>query len=434
MAYPHSPARRKYTFVGIDPGTTIGVAIIDLEGKPIEVFSSKNYSCSDVVERIIAHGNPLIVASDVTPTPSTVKRISRIFSSPIHELEESLAIEEKIELTKGRGYKYNNAHERDALAACVNAFRRYKKKFSQVHRKTPPDVDVEEVKAMVIKGVSISDAIDRLIRAKEEKEAEKEMKIWGARRKKSGDKQPTKKGSERTDENELRLSRRIMKGKDDKIEMLEELTAALKTKLAEKEGELANLHSQVATLKTVRKREIEKTEEIIRREKEIKRLKEKLKEREGENAELRQIVEELKGKREVKVEGGKKIKVIRSFSRNAILDTDRKYGLKRGDVVFLEDGSGGGASTAELLASKGVAAVIYGKELSHFAAGKFFESGIPAFSTGEIPLLLKEESEGKGRGDFAFVDERLLREKTEEWKKERKRGKRGEKYRTLYFK
>jgi predicted RNase H-like nuclease (RuvC/YqgF family) len=134
----------------------------------------------------------------------------------------------------------------------------------------------------------------------------------------------------------------------------------------------------------------------------------------------------------VKVKGGKKIKVIRSFSRNAILDTDRKYGLKRGDIVFLEDGSGGGASTAELLASKGVAAVIYGKELSHFAADKFFESGIPAFSTGEIPLLLKEESEGEGGGDFAFVDERLLNGKLEERK--RKREKRREKYRTLYFK
>ena len=420
MAYSSAKFRR-YIIVGIDPGTTIGVAIIDLKGKPIEVFSSKNYSCSDVIERIISRGNPLIVASDVTPTPSTVKRISRIFSSPVHELDESLSTEEKIALTKGRGYKYNNVHERDALAACVNAFRRYKKKFSQVHRKTPPGVDVEEVKAMVIKGVSISDAIDRLIRAKEEKEAEKEMKIWDARRKESGDKQPAKKGSERTDENELRL-RRIMKGKDDKIEMLEEFTAALKTRLEEKEVELTNLHSRVATLKTARKREIEETEEITRREKEIKRLKEELKARAGENAELRQIVEELKGKREVKVKGGKKIKVIRSFSRNAILDTDRKYGLKRGDVVFLEDGSGGGASTAELLASKGVAAVIYGKVLSHFAADKFFESGIPAFSTlGEIPLLLKEESEGEG--DFAFVDERLLSEKIEEWKKERKRGK-----------
>jgi len=123
----------------------------------------------------------------------------------------------------------------------------------------------------------------------------------------------------------------------------------------------------------------------------------------------------------VKVKGEKKIKVIRSFSRNAILDTDRKYGLKRGDVAFLEDGSGGGASTAELLASKGVATVICSKELSHFAADKFFESGIPTFSTGEIPLLLKGESEGEG--DFAFVDERLLNGKVAEWKKERKRGK-----------
>ena len=422
MAYSSAKFRR-YIIVGIDPGTTIGVAIIDLEGKPIEVFSSKNYSCSDVIERIISRGNPLIVASDVTPTPSTVKRISRIFSSPVPELDESLATEEKIALTKGRGYKYNNVHERDALAACVNAFRRYKKKFSQVHRKTPPGVDVEEVKAMVIKGVSISDAIDRLIRAKEEKEAEKEMKIWDARRKESGDKQAMKKGSERTDENEPRL-RRIMKGKDDKIEMLEELTAALKARLAEKEVELSNLHFRVATLKTARKREIEETEEITRREKEIKRLKEELKARAEENAELRQIVEELKGKREVKVKGGKKIKVIRSFSRNAILDTDRKYGLKKGDVVFLEDGSGGGASTAELLANKGVAAVIYGKELSHFAADKFFEFGVPAFSTpDEMPLLLKEEGAGEGGGDFAFVDERLLNEKIEGWKKERKRGK-----------
>ncbi|MCK4730959.1 MAG: hypothetical protein KAT65_00745, partial [Methanophagales archaeon] len=99
-----------------------------------------------------------------------------------------------------------------------------------------------------------------------------------------------------------------------------------------------------------------------------------------------------------------------------------KYGLKKGDIVFLEDGSGGGASTAELLANKGVAAVIYGKEMSHFAADKFFEFGVPAFSTpDEMPLLLKGESEGES--DFAFVNEQLLNEKIGEWRKERKRGK-----------
>ena len=41
---------------------------------------------------------------------------------------------------------------------------------------------------------------------------------------------------------------------------------------------------------------------------------------------------------------------------------------------------------------KGVAAVIYGKELSHFAADKFFEFDIPAFSTDKIPLLFCKQN------------------------------------------
>ncbi|MCW3134297.1 MAG: DUF460 domain-containing protein [Methanophagales archaeon] len=408
MAY--SPTRRKYTVVGIDPGTTIGVAIIDLEGRPIDVFSSKNYSCSDVIERIISHGNPLIVASDVTPTPSTVKRISRIFSSPVHELDESLSTEEKVALTKGEGYEYKNVHERDALAACINAFKRYKKKFLQVQRKTPATVNVEEVKALVVKGVSISAAINRLIRAGEENEEKKRIV-----KEEKTEKEAKKGGEEGESENLLRL-RRIMKGKDEKIELMKEFTTALKTKLEEKESEIKNLRSKLDSMRSARRRAIEEAEEISRREKEIERLREEMKAVEAENAELRRIIEELKGEREVKVKGGKRIKVIRSFSRNAILDTDRKYGLKKGDIVFLEDGSGGGASTVELLANKGVAGVIYGKKLSHFAADNFFEFDIPAFSTDEIPLLLRE-------GDFAFVDQQLLSEKAEEWKKKRKKRK-----------
>ena len=111
MAYSH--VRRRYTIVGIDPGTTVGVAMLDLNGKPIEVFSSKNYSVSDAIARIIALGNPLIVASNVTPMPSMVKKISSVFSSPVHELDESLSTEEKVALTKGEGYEYKNVHERD---------------------------------------------------------------------------------------------------------------------------------------------------------------------------------------------------------------------------------------------------------------------------------------------------------------------------------
>ena len=283
MAY--SPTRRKYTVVGIDPGTTIGVAIIDLEGRPIDVFSSKNYSCSDVIERIISHGNPLIVASDVTPTPSTVKRISRIFSSPVHELDESLSTEEKVALTKGEGYEYKNVHERDALAACINAFKRYKKKFLQVQRKTPATVNVEEVKALVVKGVSISAAINRLIRAGEENEEKKRIV-----KEEKTEKEAKKGGEEGESENLLRL-RRIMKGKDEKIELMKEFTTALKTKLEEKESEIKNLRSKLDSMRSARRRAIEEAEEISRREKEIERLREEMKAVEAENAELRRIIE-----------------------------------------------------------------------------------------------------------------------------------------------
>ncbi len=404
MAYPH--ARRKYTIVGIDPGTTIGIAIIDLNGKPVEVFSAKNYSISDAVARIISHGSPLIVASDVTPTPAMVKKIGSMFAAPGHDLDESLSTEEKIALTKGEGYEYKNAHERDALAACVNAFKHYKKKFAQVQKKTPAGVNAEEVKALVVKGVSISAAISRLINAEEERKKVTEE-----------ERREEKKSNEEKESKIILRLRGLLKGKDEKIELLEERTTALKASLNEKEREVRILKRKLGSVRSERTREIKRAEVIRKRDIEIERLIEEVRAIENENAELRKVIAGLKGKREVK--GGKKIKVIQSFSHDAILDMDRKYGLNKGDIVFLVDGSGGGASTAELLAKKGVAAVLYSKELSHFAADKFFEFGIPSFSTDEIPLLLKEE----GEGDFAFVDRHLLNESIEEWDRERQRKK-----------
>ncbi|MDI6810324.1 MAG: DUF460 domain-containing protein [archaeon] len=400
MADSHE--KRNYTIVGIDPGTTIGVAIIDLNGKPVEVFSSKNYSIADTITRIISRGKPLIVASDVTPTPSMVKKIGILFSSFVHELDGSLSTDEKIALTKGEGYEYKNVHERDALAACISAFKRYKKKFSQVQKKTPPGVNVEEVKALVVKGMSISAAINGLISAQEEKRKRTEEKG-----------QDEKRGGEESESRDLLRLRGIMKEKEERIKLLEELNTVLKADLQEKEREIRSLKRKLDSMRTESMKEIKKAEEIRKRDTEIERLKEEVRAREKENAELVEIIEGLKGRKEVK--GGRRIKMIQSFSRDAIVNIDRRYGLEKGDIVFLEDGSGGGASTVELLARKGVVAVIYGKELSHFAAARFFELGIPTFSTDEIPLLLKE--------DFAFVDQDVLNEKMEEWERERRRKK-----------
>jgi len=402
--------RHRYTIVGIDPGTTLGLAMLDLEGKPIEVFSSKNYSISDAIRRIISYGTPLIVASDVTPTPSMVKKISKVFSSHIHELSESLSTEEKIALTKGEGYEYRNVHERDALAACLYAFKRYKKKFAQVRKKTPPDVDVEEVKALVIKGVSISAAINSLVHSDSEEVGEHD--VCGER----GDEDENRINS--TNSEILRL-RGVIKAREREIEAMREYNAALRSELEAKEHEIQGLRTRMETIRSMSHRELEETEEIKRRDKEIKRLKDEIRAKEAENEDLRRIIEELKWGKEIN--NGERIKVIKSFNRDVIQEVDKRYGFKRGDIVYLENGSGGGANTAELLARKGVSVVIYGKEMSHFAVEKFFEFGIPTFSSNEIPVMV--------RGDFAFIDARMLNELVREWRSER--GKRRDEKRII---
>lgn len=408
-----SHARRRYTIVGIDPGTTVGIAMIDLRGKPVEVFSAKNYSISDTIAWIAARGRPLIVASDVTPTPAMVKKISSVFASPVHDLDESLSTDEKIALTKGEDYEYKNAHERDALAACVNAFRHYKRKFTQVQKKTPAGVNVEAVKAMVVKGVSISAAIDRLIAPEEAKE-----QVTEEPRQSEGDS-----GVERERESKtiLRL-RGLLKDKDARIELLEERMKALETRLEEEERERERLKRRLNSTRSASTRELKKAEEIRKRDRAIESLRAEVSAREHEKAELRGIIDDLKGRGKREVRGGKRITVIQAFSHDAILDADRKYGLKKGDVVFLKDGSGGGTSTAELLAKKGVVAIIYGRELSHFAADTFSQFDIPAFSTHELSLLSTGD-EDEEEGAFAFVNPHLLNERMEEWKRARREKK-----------
>ncbi|MHC1635049.1 MAG: DUF460 domain-containing protein [Candidatus Methanospirareceae archaeon] len=387
---------RRYIIVGIDPGTTTGIAVLTLDGKHVETFSAKNLSISEVIAWIASFGKPLIIGTDVAPAPAMVKKIRSAFSSILHNIDKSLTIEEKIMLTKGFEDKYRNVHERDALAACIEAFRHYKNKFLQAEKKTPEGIDVEEVKALVVRGVSISKAIDRLRGGdKEDKGKEEEMVVEEGR----------------VEEGKVRELRRIIREKEEQIERLRDFLEDLKRELKEKERKIEDLERRIKLIQEERMKEVEKNEEIKRRDREIKRLKWVIIEKDKEIAELKEKVAEITGEGKEEKEGKRRIKVIKTFSKRSILDVERRYGLEEGDVVFLEDGSGGGAKTAELLAKKGVSAVIYGGKLSHFAYQRFYELSIPTFSIKEIPLEVK--------GGFAFVDERLLKEKIEGWRNKR---------------
>ena len=64
----------KLIIIGIDPGTTLGYAILDLEKKLLKLASSKQLNLSLLISKTINQGKPVIACSDVTPAPKFVEK------------------------------------------------------------------------------------------------------------------------------------------------------------------------------------------------------------------------------------------------------------------------------------------------------------------------------------------------------------------------
>lgn len=145
--------------VGVDPGTTVGLAFLNVFGKLLKLESSKELPVNEVVKRISAAGEPLIVASDKSPLPETIKKIAASCSCRVWYPSESLSKDEKNTLV--RAYSVQNNHEADALAAALKAYGAYSAKLRQIERQEGTDFEknvkrrlagerVEEAPAVIV--------------------------------------------------------------------------------------------------------------------------------------------------------------------------------------------------------------------------------------------------------------------------------------------
>jgi len=245
--------RRGYIIAGIDPGTTTGIAALNLRGELVDLVSGRALSPPDVIEWLSDRGKPLVVATDVYPTPEAVEKVKRSFSAVLYSPGGEIPTEEKIAI--GRGYGYRNDHERDALAAAASAYKKYRNKFQQVDKKCPPDLDPEEVKALVVRGLSIDQAISGINPAVREPPSRREVE------------EKPKVGSEI--EALMVENRRHA----DQIRRQKEYIEELKVQLAAGEGARRKLEEKIERLKDRSRREIKRDLEIRIREKEIERLR-----------------------------------------------------------------------------------------------------------------------------------------------------------------
>jgi predicted RNase H-like nuclease (RuvC/YqgF family) len=290
-----------------------------------------------------------------------------------------------------RPFEYANNHERDAPAAAISVYRRYKNKFDQIKKKIPYGIQTDEVIARVVRGETVESSIGEMTRV----EMERPEKIEEL------------KPESRSEAQELR---EIVRKQEEQINSLKKYLDELKAIIKSREETIQQQEHQIAKLKTGAYREIKGDREIQIRDKELHRLKKELLEKDIHLAKLRDHVERLKQLRRLEVSGrGLPVKIVEAFARDSILKTSELYGIKKGDIVLLEDASGGGPSTVELLASKGVKAVIALSEMSHIAEEEFFKANIPVFNGNEIPVERVE--------DYAVLDPDLFKKALEVWNK-----------------
>lgn len=159
--------------VGIDPGTTVGICILDFRGNLVKLCSKRNFSVKNIVKFISDFGNVVVVATDVHKIPAAISKISAeigaVIFSPEQDIEKYYKIKTSREFVsnKNEDIKIKNAHERAALTAALLAYCYYKNKINQAIKKAMEHrlygEDVDKVLALVLKKVSISNAIRKCL-------------------------------------------------------------------------------------------------------------------------------------------------------------------------------------------------------------------------------------------------------------------------------
>ncbi|MDR7664705.1 DUF460 domain-containing protein [Methanosarcina sp. Z-7115] len=385
--------RRKFTIVGIDPGTTVGIAILSLDGDLLYLKSFRGIAPDEVVKLIAEYGKPAVIASDVTPMPGSVEKIRRSFNAVPASPGIEVSAEEKIAL--GKTFGYSNDHERDALTAALLTYRSYKNIFTRIEKKAPQNSDLELIKLHVISGDSIEAAIDKVrVSGEAEKPRARER---------------SEKPEERTVDESLLKMRETIHRQGEHIQNLQEYLEDLKEELAAKDRKISKLASRLNSFKKEAYSEVRKSNEIQIRESTIESLKKELSHKNKTVKELRRRSNKLRKIQKMEVRGeGTAVKVIAAFTKESIAETKEKYGLKEGDVVFLEEPSGGGAATAQILVEASVRAVLIPEDISHAAEETLFKGNVPV-----LRGILLERAE-----DFAMAEPESLEVAIAAWEKE----------------
>jgi predicted RNase H-like nuclease (RuvC/YqgF family) len=400
--------RRDRIVVGIDPGTTTAVALLDLHGEVLDLLSTRTADTAEVTEWIIERGRPVVVAADVTPMPETVEKIRRSFDAAGWVPDSDFPVDEKKHRAREAGY--DNDHERDALAAALFARDSFESQFDRIRSKVPPQLDAGEVIARV---VADGEALPAVLSDLDPEEDDPEEEESGH------------------EPRELTPEEREIKDLKRQVERLQSHVEDLEDRLAQKDEQIEAYEAAFEEERSRERKEIHKRSEVAELERENERLSRRLEKAKTREASLESKLDRLKELWKLdhddfadvaeEKRGLLPLKPVAQFTIDAIERAESEYGLAAGDVILLRDASGAGRRTAERLAAVEPRAVLKHGGLSGVADEVLFEADVPVCPADGVAI---EEVD-----DLAVARERDVEAAIDDWEaraRERRRRKNAE--------
>ncbi|MCK5238116.1 MAG: DUF460 domain-containing protein [Candidatus Thorarchaeota archaeon] len=393
----------KYFILGIDPGTTAAICLLTLSGKIHTLISRKGLTRADIIRTVYERGIPVLIASDVPQTPHFVEKIARSINANVFTPDRPISVADKQELAReySENTRIRNAHERDALTAAVYAYRNIRPKMDQIDRKIREEqisVNRNQVKALVIKGMPMAEALSEITRKESEHiESIPEQPVSEEPLTQERYDVLVKKYSDLKDEQEI-LSEKL----EDAYRMIEYLHF--------REDELSQsleIVNRDNYWRVKRDREVrKKSTEIETTRREDTKLRKQVRQ-------LEKRLERLIGVKRLEMRGDKlAIKTIPQFTRESIEEYTRKVGIRTGDIVLFEDASGGGPQTANLIIEREIRAVIVDTPLSHLSSEALIDAVIPVIEASSVELQRIDE--------FAFISRKKFEKQFQDFMAETK--------------
>lgn len=157
---------RPLLIVGLDPGTTVGYAMLDLDGRVVSIGSSKLVDFNALIKIASDVGLPLVAATDKRVPPGMVEKFAAKTGSRLMHPPEDMLVEDKRRLVQGMDY--GNDHERDALSCAIYAHKQLKPLLEKighyVDRNRKQGIKSRITRLVVLNDMSIATAVEMIER------------------------------------------------------------------------------------------------------------------------------------------------------------------------------------------------------------------------------------------------------------------------------